>query len=126
MIFILQQEAKFIKDRYDFTPNDYGPYAQELQRDIDDLITRNFIIEARNTIEAGKIKYQYQITDEGKSVVESILSDKDLERKFKFDKIVEIATQVKTDLNKKHLPSLLSDIYEKYPEFARFSIFNFE
>lgn len=121
--FILQQQAKFFKDRYDFVPHDYGPYSPELQTDIDDLIAKKLMEEVRHTVEEGKIKYVYQITDKGIVTVKSILDDTALEKKFKFSLIVDIATAIKNDLNKKHLPSLLADIYEKYPDYARFSIF---
>lgn len=123
MIFILQQQSKFFKQRYDFVPHDYGPYSPELQGDIDYLITKELLEEVRHTVEEGKIKYVYQITDKGTVTVKSILNSADLEKKFKFSRIADIATTVKNDLNRKHLPSLLADIYEKYPDYARFSVF---
>lgn len=123
IIFILQQQAKFFNDRYDFVPHDYGPYSSELQTDIDDLIAKKLMEEVRHTVEEGKIKYVYQITDKGIATVQSVLDDPALEKKFEFVRIVDIATAVKNDLNRKHLPSLLADIYEKYPDYARFSVF---
>ncbi len=52
-------------------------------------------------------------------------SDRDLIKKFKFDKIVELAEEIKNEVNGKDLPSLLSDIYQEYPDFAKYSQYEF-
>ena len=125
MIFVLQHQIKNFKDKYDFIPHDYGPYSRELQDDIDNLIEKELLIEVCNTIEEGKIKYVYQITKKGESLVQSILDDSDLEKKFRFNRIADIASRIKHDLNRKHLPTLLTDIYEQYPDFSKHSVFHF-
>lgn len=125
MIFVLQEEIQSFKERYEFVPHDFGPYSPELQNDIDDLIAKEFLQEIRHTVEEGKIKFIYQITERGISVVQTILANQDLENKYEFSRIIETAATIKNDLNSKHLPLLLSDIYQKYPDFAKFSIFSF-
>jgi uncharacterized protein YwgA len=45
MIFILQNKPPWTKLKYSFIPHDYGPYSQELQVDIDDLIASGLLRE---------------------------------------------------------------------------------
>ena len=125
MIFLLSQHAKFFKNKYDFDPHDYGPYSQELQDDIDNLIREKFLTEERRTIEGGKIRYEYSITDKGESLVNRVLSNEHFEKKFRFSKILELSNEIKNDLNHADLYLLLSEIYEKYPEYAKYSKFQY-
>ena len=124
MIFLLLERAKFFTNRYDFTPHDYGPYSQELQSDIDHLIREGYVAEDRKTREEGKIKYAYSITKNGTAFVNHILSDEQL-NKFQFSKILELSNEVKDEINHKDLFLLLSEIYDKYPEYAKHSKFQY-
>ncbi len=125
MIFLLIERAPFLKDAYDFAPHDYGPFAPELQSDIDDLIKENFLKGSYKTIEEGKIKYEYTITNKGASFVKEVLENKQLNKKFRFSKIMELAEEIKSEVNTKSLSALLLEIYQKYPDFARFSRYQF-
>jgi uncharacterized protein YwgA len=125
MIFLLIEQAPSLRNAYDFAPNNYGPFSPELQSDIDDLIREDFLIGKHKTVEEGKIKYEYMITSKGASFVKKILTDKELDKKFKFSKIMELAEEIKSDVNTKSLSSLLSEIYQRYPDFARYSKYQF-
>ena len=125
MIFLLRQRADFFEEGYDFVPHNYGPYSTELQNDIDDLIRDGFLIMNLKTIEEGKIKYEYAITGGGSAILEKILSNKELDEKFKFSKVLELAEEIKHEVNSKDLTSLLADIYSEYPDFARYSKYEF-
>lgn len=125
MIFLLHEFAPFFKQKYNFMAHNYGPYSPELQSDIDDLIREEFLIGSFKTVEEGKIKYEYSITNHGASFITKILENKDLDKKFKFSKIRKLAEQIKTDVNTKDLSSLLAEIYQKYPDFARYSKYQF-
>src|SRR5437867_3089344 len=125
MIFVLQNEARFLKEHYSFMAHDYGPYSPELQTDIDDLIDSGFLRENRDTIDQGKIRYQYSITPAGATVLTRIIRDGQSNKKFKFNKALRLATVVKSDLNHRDLSSLLLDIYTKYPDFAKYSKYKF-
>lgn len=125
MIFVLQNEARFLKETYNFMPHDYGPYSAELQSDIEDLISTKFLSANRQTIDEGKIRYVYEITPPGVAILKKVLSSGQLDRKFKFNRALTLAVEIKEDLNRKDLNSLLGDIYAKYPEFARYSKFMF-
>ena len=124
MIFLLLERAKFFTNRYDFAPHDYGPYSQELQSDIDYLIKEGYVIEERKTREEGKIKYAYSITKNGTAFANRILSNEQL-NKFQFSKILELSNEVKDKINHKDLFLLLSEIYDKYPEYAKHSKFRY-
>ena len=125
MIFMLLQQATFLRGAYDFVPHNYGPYSPELQNDIDDLIREDYLIVNFKTVEEGKIKYEYRITQRGASLIRKISTDKELNRKFKFSKILILAEKIKSDVNTMDLSSLLSEIYQKYPDFARYSKYQF-
>ncbi|MGI0093497.1 MAG: hypothetical protein ACREA8_05290 [Nitrosotalea sp.] len=125
MIFLLRERANFFKHNYDFVPHNYGPYSRELQNDIDSLIHDGYIIMNLKTVEDGKIKYEYAITGDGSLILQKILSDKELGKKFKFSKIVELAEEIKNEVNGKDLRSVLTDIYREYPDFAKNSQFEF-
>lgn len=125
MIFLLLEQASFFKHRYDFVAHNYGPYSPDLQSDIDDLIREGFLLVNYKTVEEGKIKYEYTITSIGASFITKILANKVLNRKFKFSKILELTKEIKSDVNTKNLSSLLSEIYQRYPDFARYSKYQF-
>ena len=124
MIFLLLEQAPFFKHRYDFVAHNYGPYSPELQSDIDDLIREGFLVVNYKTVEEGKIKYEYTITSIGASFITKILANR-VNRKFKFSKILELAKEIKSDVNTKNLSSLLAEIYQRYPDFARYSKYQF-
>ena len=125
MIFLLLEHTDFFTNRYDFTPNDYGPYSQELQSDIDYLIKEGHITERRKTIEEGKIKYTYSITNYGMSFVNNIILNEKWDTEFHFSMVLELTNKIKDELNHKDLYSLLSEIYSKYPEYAKHSKFQY-
>jgi len=125
MVFLLLAKANFFKEGYDFIPHNYGPYSTELQSDIDDLIRDGFVRDSFKTVEEGKIKYEYAITSTGASVLEKLLLDQTLDRKFGFSQVLEIAEEIKREVNSKDLPSLLADIYSEYPDFGRYSKYEF-
>lgn len=125
MIFLLLKHGNFFNQQYDFIAHNYGPYSTELQSDIDDLIREGFLEVNFKTVEEGKIKYEYAITSGGISLLQKILSDNVLNKKFKFSKTLAIAEKIKAEINSKDLASLLSDIYEEYPGFAKYSKYEF-
>ena len=125
MIFLLLERAKFFTNRYEFVPHDYGPYSRELQSDIDYLIREGHVTEERKTREEGKIKYVYSITKDGTSFVNHIISNEKLNNEFQFSNILELTNEVKNDLNYKDLSLLLSKIYDEYPEYAKYSKFQY-
>jgi len=125
MIFLLHKQTPFFKQKYDFVAHNYGPYSSELQNDIDDLIREGFLVGSFKTVEEGKIKYDYSITSIGASLITKLLANKDLNKKFKFSKILNLAEQIKNNVNTKDLSSVLSEIYQQYPDFAKRSKYQF-
>ena len=124
MIFLLQHKIN-LEYEYDFIAHDYGPYSSDLQYDIDDLISEDLMLENRHTVEEGKIKYEYVITANGASTLNNILSNASLNKKFHLSDIVRFAEEIKMEINNKDLTSLLYYIYHKYPDFARYSKYEF-
>lgn len=125
MIFVLQNNARFMKERYNFIPHDYGPYSPELQADIDELIDKGLLRGVRETIDEGKIRYQYAITPVGATALTNILRNSQVNKKFRLNRTLQIAMDIKGRLNRKDLPSLLADIYTEYPDFAKHSKYKF-
>ena len=124
MIFILQN-VPFCPKEYTFVPHDYGPYSKELQADIDDLIANKLLLETQEVISSGKIKYHYVITSIGTRKLARIMDLSNLNKRFKFNKLIKSCEEIKNQLNSKDLSSLLEEIYIKYPEFAALSKFKF-
>jgi uncharacterized protein YwgA len=125
IVFVIQNQAKFYKERYHFMAHDFGPYSTELQKDIDDLIHTGFLRENKDTIDEGKIRYQYVITPVGATTLNRILGNGRFDRKFRFKRVLASASKVKAELNRRDLNSLLSDIYTRYPEYAKYSKYKF-
>lgn len=124
MMFLLQQQLKNIPQNYNFHAYDYGPYSSNLQSDVDNLIVEGYLQEIKMEMMDGKYMYRYQITNEGSDLVNSLLRSRKL-KKYGLKGIYKHCEQVKGEANHMNLNDLLKDVYTRFPDYAKFSVFKF-
>lgn len=124
MLFLLQQEYKSCDFQYKYHAYDYGPYSSTLQTDLDELIDEGLLEEEDQALPSGKYKYRYSITKKGIKHVESALSDP-RNKKLQLKQIYRSSEKIKAFANSANLNDLLKYVYAKYPEYTKFSIFEF-
>lgn len=128
MIFLLQATQTNAATKLDlgfrFIPYDYGPYSKTLQLDINGLIERGLLKEEPKINDFGKYMYKYEITDEGKMFIDSLLTEPKY-CEYQFSEIYRLLMEIKNDVNDKDLDQLLHEIYADYPEYAQFSKYKF-
>ncbi|KXB07319.1 hypothetical protein AKJ52_00485 [candidate division MSBL1 archaeon SCGC-AAA382C18] len=118
MIFLAQQDMEDSVETYDYEPYDYGPFSKELYDDIDDLVDEGIIKEQKEKLDDGRIKYFYEMSEEGQEIIESKMdNNKD------FHDLKEKMEDIKSTYNKKNLRDLLNEVYSRYPKYAEESVF---
>ncbi|MEW6069759.1 MAG: hypothetical protein AB1485_04005 [Candidatus Thermoplasmatota archaeon] len=115
LIFLAEMESKL--KLYKFVPFEYGPFSFDLSDDIQYLIDWDYISEKPERFK-GKIRYKYELTEEGEKKVKEFLDDEKLSRAFR--KPYERIEKIKQTYYCDPLPELLKKIYDKYPEYAGF------
>lgn len=117
LVFLIQKEFNdsALPGKYNYIPYDYGPFAKKLYEDLDYLENRGFLKESKETIENGKVKYNYTLTPEGREHLEQRPDQK-------VDRVLQLAEMVKTEFNHLSLPELLDYVYTKYPDYAENSV----
>lgn len=125
MVFLLQEKVPEFSDKYAFRPYDYGPYASNLQMDLDEMIERGVLQEKEWRTPEEKSAFQYFLTTQGRAFVERVLADKTLAERHALRTVLAAAEEVKSEANRKPLASLLRDVYEEHPRYASRSKFQF-
>lgn len=118
LVFLVQKEfddTSALPGEYNYIPYDYGPFAKKLYADLDYLKDRGYIRESTETIEDGKVQYNYQLTPEGREHIEQ-------QPENKVNQILDLAEPIKQDFNRVSLPKLLDYVYSKYPDYAENSV----
>lgn len=115
MVFLLQQELGEI-EFYHFQAYDYGPFSKGLYDDLDDLIDRGLVEETRDEFDEDKVYYEYQLTDQGRELIEGLSEQEGAED------ILELSEQLKREINSEELSEVLDRVYEEYPEYAENSV----
>jgi len=72
MVFLLK-EMHGVNFSYNFTPYFYGPYSLDLQTDMDYLVSLGLVEETRESTASG-IRYNYELTEEGSRLADSLKS----------------------------------------------------
>ncbi len=124
MLFLLQQEYKSCDFQYRFHAYDYGPYSNTLQSDVDELIDQGLLQEEPEPLINGKCKYRYSITKKGIKLVEKILAEPK-NKKLQLKEIYESSEKIKKYANNLSINELLKDVYSRFPEYTKFSVFEF-
>jgi uncharacterized protein YwgA len=107
------EKAKMPVDFYKFKRYYYGPYADELAIDLENLIQNNLVDHTINERVSALGVYEenvYQITNSGSMTLEARIGEIPF-----FQRISSIFTEVKEKYNDIPLSLLIQEIYSKYP-----------
>jgi len=122
MVFLLEQELKEQPERpidgdgYNFIPYDYGPFSRSLYDDIDWMSEEGLVNDSKEEMEDGQVKYNYEITEQGKEFVENQLPTQEGQL------ISELARNIEGEYNDVLLSNLIEEVYSEYPEYAENSV----
>ena len=128
MIFLFQIEmSEKYPNRgldYGYIPYHYGPYSSKLQEDIDELIADEYLQQKAHQDPFGNYFYEYKLTSKGEKLAEDLLTE-DKYADHRFMSAYRILKKVKNDANYTDLNKLLKNIYQKHPDYAKFSVYEF-
>ena len=122
LVFLLEQELKgrahpvVDGQDYEFIAYDYGPFSKSLYDDLDELDEKGLVREVEETMDDGQVKYDYELTEDGREAVEDRLMSGDAE------KVRELAQEFKDEYNDVLLSELIEYVYSKYPAYAENSV----
>lgn len=122
MVFLLEKaleqhhRSPIDGPQYNFIPYDYGPFSKTLYDDLDYLCDEGLVEDSEEKLDNGQVKYEYEITDEGRDFVKSQLLSADGEV------IVELADDIRQEFNHVLLSNLIDYVYSEYPEYAENSV----
>ncbi|QCS43603.1 type II toxin-antitoxin system antitoxin SocA domain-containing protein [Natrinema versiforme] len=123
LVFLMQKrleeagEDPLQSDDYEFVPYDYGPFSKELYDDLDETIARGMVEDREEDLGEDKVKYDYEIQDQGKQWVGDQLSKEEAQR------ILELAEEIKDEYGDVYLSDLIDEVYSRYPKYAENSIY---
>lgn len=123
LVFLMQKrleeagEDPLQSDDYEFVPYDYGPFSKELYDDLDATIARGMVEGREEDLGEDKVKYDYEIQDQGKQWVGDQLSKEEAQR------ILELAEEIKDEYGEVNLSDLIDEVYSRYPKYAENSIY---
>ena len=124
MVFLLQKELEQREQfggtvpTYDFIPYDYGPFSRDLYDDLDAMIDQQFVDDAEEPLQSGKVKYIYEIEDDGQELVKS-----EVKRWEEVQEVLNVAREVKREYNDMLLSDLIEFVYSEYPDYAERSVY---
>lgn len=124
MVFLMQKELEqrdksgAVGLEYEFIPYDYGPFSKELYDDLDAMIDQEFVDDTEKPLRSGKVKYIYEIEDDGEYLVDS-----ETETWEDVDAIMQLAQEIKEEYNNMLLSELIEYVYSEYPEYAEKSVY---
>lgn len=124
MVFLMQKELEkrdqsgAVELEYDFIPYDYGPFSKELYDDLDTMIDQEFVDDTEEPLRSGKVKYIYEIEDNGEELVDS-----EAEKWEDIDAIMQLAQEIKQEYNDMLLSELIEYVYSEYPDYAERSVY---
>ena len=96
------QSATFSELIENYGPYDYGPDDQELEADVEELVSFGYV-DILNEKEK-----QYAISTEGKKIIKDLFGEKEL----------LVFETIKQTLNRLTFEELLFLVYKRFPEFA--------
>ncbi|WP_168191249.1 type II toxin-antitoxin system antitoxin SocA domain-containing protein [Haloprofundus sp. MHR1] len=104
-------------DDYEFIAYDYGPFSKELYEDLDSLSDQNQIEDSQEELSEDKVKYIYSIQRRGEDLFETQLNQEEVQ------KTLRVAEEIKEEYNDMLLSQLIEEVYARYPNYAKNSIY---
>ena len=100
------------KERYEFIPYNWGPCSMEIYDDLGQLRDENLV----EFVPSGQGWNIYHLTKDGEEKAEDL-------RKSASAKMLKKFSSIRDYVVSRDFETLLSDIYNDYPEFAKESLF---
>lgn len=123
LVFLLQEEGiTHLPEKYQFRPDNYGPYSRELSRDLNSLKRDGDISVEVVRAFNGSEKYIYEITTQGNDKLNDLFSDQESWLHGMEPRIKDAAAEIIHDYNTTRLFDLLDHVYDEYPDMAEKSI----
>ncbi len=110
----LAQEEYGVEELHEFQPDKYGPFSQSLAASVKTLVEEEIVNEEVEETRSGNEVYTYSLTDEGVTLVQTLLDERDEDIESTLEPVQELK-QDKSDLS---LDRLLRYVYKKYPEMT--------
>lgn len=123
LVFLMQKrleetgEDPLQTDDYEFIPYDYGPFSKELYDDIDETMVRGMVEGREEDLGEDKVKYDYEIQEDGEQWVKDQLSKEEAQR------VLGLAEEIKDEYGDIYLSDLIDEVYSRYPKYAENSIY---
>lgn len=123
LVFLMQKrleeagEDPLQTDDYEFIPYDYGPFSKELYDDIDKTIARGMVEGREEDLGEDKVKYDYEIQEDGEQWVRDQLAKEEAQR------VLRLAEEIKDEYGDVYLSDLIDEVYSRYPKYAENSIY---
>ncbi|MDX6648071.1 MAG: hypothetical protein QOJ97_22 [Solirubrobacteraceae bacterium] len=116
-LFLLVQEAGLPRrESYRFVPYNYGPMSRGLYRGLRDLVGAG-LVERR--FESGLPWGRYAVTAEGAAAARALETAMGPRARARLLRL----RQIKAQIGAQSFAALLTDVYERYPDFATRSVF---
>ena len=116
MFLFVHEDQLPVGERYEFTPYDYGPFSSEIYADLDSLVAAG-LAERLDT--PGYTWKQFRASADGVARARGLQATFDNEQRQLAERLFELKARVLAF----SFRDLLTYVYDRYPEFARNSIF---
>jgi DNA-binding PadR family transcriptional regulator len=108
-MFLFSKEGPAsVRNLYDFSPYDYGPFDAMVYRDLDTLEARGLV---RASLILGTNRRVFELSTQGQQRVEQLLKGAPKDA-------VEALRQIKALVTSLGFIQLLKHVYDKYPDYA--------
>jgi uncharacterized protein len=113
-MFLLAQETDIpTREKYEFSPYNWGPYSRTLRENLEDLVSVGKVIAQEVPGYSWK---QYSLSESGLETARKILP--------RANRTAAIHVfDIRRQINEASFNSLLNDVYTRFPEFAVNSLF---
>jgi uncharacterized protein YwgA len=117
-LFLLAQEGALREEeQYAFRAYDYGPFSSRIYSDLDDLVDEGLVV--REPV-PGYTWNRFRLTPAGLAEAQALVEQ--LSRRQRAS--VRILARLKADVLSLSFNKLLRYVYERYPDYARNSVFS--
>jgi len=108
---ISQLYAKKLDGFYvDWKPYLYGPYSEELKKDLDEAIANNLVTKYTTMTPSNREFSNYTLTIKGRLKLRRITEQ--------YHKVIKDLYDKFTELNRRPMQTILKDIYLAYPKYT--------
>jgi uncharacterized protein YwgA len=112
-VFLIGKDLKLRKTFYSFSPYDYGPFTPEIYADAEEL-------EVEGLVNISFLRFsgwrEYSATQEGLEKANEILEENPPELRPRLNSVV-------ADVLGKSFRDLVTDVYERFPDYSVNSVF---